>query len=261
MQPGTHGKLVPCLSILLAATTLSAHAQPEKEDGQWRGSVSANASYASGNTDARSFGLSADGTRATPADKISLNLSALNGVQKDVSTGVETKTASQARLGGRYDWNLSERSYTFYSLDFEHDALQDLKLRSSLGLGFGYKVIKSETDTVSLLAGYSYSHENYTTLQRNTPELMLGEESSHKLSDTTSAKQRLSVFDNLHAPGTYRAQFDASLVTAISEGLNLKLTLSERYNRAALPGTRKNDVLFLVGLNLAFGPKAEKTDR
>ena len=87
----------------------------------------------------------------------------------------------------------------------------------------------------------------------DTAEALLGEESNHKLSDVTSFKQKLTLYPNLTDSGKCRAQFDAGLVTDITGDINLQLTLSNRDNSDVPAGVKKNDMLFLTGINIAFG--------
>ena len=194
--------------------SLHCYAQPPATESQWRGSLTAGLSGASGNTNSLSFNIGADAVKATPADKWSLYLNGLYGTKED--SGETTKTANQARAGARYDYNLTLKTFVFNSLDLERDKLQLLDLRSVVGTGFGTHVIKTLKTTFDVFGGLSYNHEKFTTETRNSIELLFGEESSHKLSDSTSFKHRFVVYPNLRDRGELRAVFDASLMTALS---------------------------------------------
>lgn len=243
--------------IALFAAALAVFAAPAfaqtKTDGEWRGNLSLGLSYSSGNTDANSLSLAADAVRATADDKITLGAQALHGESKNA--GVTTKTADFFRMGGRYDRNLSERLFGFGGLDLEHDKLQRLDLRSTLNAGLGYHVIADKDNTFDVFGGVGATREKFPTLSRNFAEVVLGEESSHKLSEGTTFKQRLAVYPNLKDSGEYRAHFDATLATALSAGWNFNVTLSSRYVSNPLPGLKTTDTLLLVGIASKFGPK------
>jgi putative salt-induced outer membrane protein len=259
------------LAALVAASLSSTAvlADPPKEDGQWRGALSAAVAVASGNTKSTNFNASVDMLRATKEDKVTLFLTSLYGT-RDVAGRTE-KTANLTRGGVRYDWNLSDRMFVFGLLEAEQDKLQRLDSRFVGGGGVGYKVIKEKDLSFDIFGGITGRRDSNTvTVVRALPlpvttfdqkisssstELLLGEESNHKLSDSTSFKQKLTVFPNLKNSGEHRAQFDAGLVVAVANGINLQVTLSDRYNSEATAGTKKSDLLFLTGVSIALGAK------
>lgn len=256
-------------SVATSIASTVAFADPAKEDGQWRGAFAAGVAIASGNTKSTNFNASVDMLRATKEDKLTVFLTSLYGT-RDVA-GVSEKTANLSRGGLRYDWNLSDRFFVFGLLEAEQDKVQRLDSRFVGGAGFGYKVIKEKNNTFDIFGGVTGRRDKNTVTVVNstvTPptsidrkvtssstELLLGEESNHKLSETVSFKQKLTMYPNLKNSGEYRAQFDSGLVVAVAQGVNLQMTLSDRYNSEAAPGTKKNDVLFLTGINIALGAK------
>jgi putative salt-induced outer membrane protein len=253
----------------LCATSTLALADPPKEDGLWRGALSASLAVASGNTQSTSFSIGADGVNATKEDKLSVFLTSFYAERKIADT--KEKTANRTRAGLRYDRNLSDRTFIFGLLEAEQDKIADLDSRILVGTGFGYKVIKEKDTTFDIFGGVSYKQDRnkVTTLvplplpprlvtstkSSNATELVLGEESSHKISDSTSFKQKLTVYPNMTDGGKYRAQFDAGFVTAIASGINVQITLSNRYNSDVPAGVKKSDTLLLTGINIALGPK------
>ncbi len=86
-------------------------------DNQWHGGISIGGAAASGN--ASSFVLSgaADGVKATAQDKISLWGIANYGTSKN--NGVKTTNSDSLRLGGRYDYNLTQRVFAFGTAEGE----------------------------------------------------------------------------------------------------------------------------------------------
>lgn len=245
-------KKVVLLAALAATATLPALAQ-DKPDGQWRGKLSFALSFSSGNTDANSLSLGADAVRATADDKITLATTALRSESK--TAGVTTRTAELFKLGGRYDRNLNKKVFAFGSLDFEKDKLQQLDLRSSLGAGLGYHVVATKENSFDLFGGVGVTREEFTNASRNFSEVILGEESSHQITESTSFKQRLAVYPNLKDSGEYRANFDATLATALSAGWNFNVTLANRYVSNPQPGLKSTDTLLLIGVASKFGPK------
>jgi putative salt-induced outer membrane protein len=81
-------------------------------------------------------------------------------------------------------------------------------------------------------------------------ELPAGEESSHKLSANTTFRQRLVIYPSLANNGEFRGVFDAGLAVAISSTMSLTLGIIDRYNSDPGPRVKKNDLLFVTGLNV-----------
>jgi putative salt-induced outer membrane protein len=237
----------------LAAT--SAIAGPIPTDGLWRGNLGGSLSMTSGNSKSTNLAVGTDAVSADAMGKTSLYLNALRASSE--ANGVNSTTANLLRGGGRYEYNLSPQTYGFGSLDLERDPIQALKLRSALGAGLGYHVINTADTLFDVFGGIGYKIERFDLPapadSNNATELILGEESNHKLSDTSSFKQRLTLYPNLKDSGEYRAVFDAGFTTAIAGGWNLNVGLSDRYNSQAPAGAKKNDLLFTTGVSAKFG--------
>lgn len=245
-------KMLALVAALSAAFAAPAFAQA-KPDGEWRGTMSLSLSYSAGNTDANALSLGADAARATAADKFTLAATALRSQTR--SAGVTSKTAELYKLGGRYDRNLGNRYFGFGSANVEKDKLQLLDLRTSVGAGMGYHVIDTPETSFDIFGGLGATREEFTASSRSFTEVVVGEESSHKLFENTTFKQKLSVFPNLKDTGEYRASFDATLATAIAAGWTFNVTLSNRYVSNPQPGLKTTDTLLLVGVASKFGPK------
>jgi putative salt-induced outer membrane protein YdiY len=245
---------------LVAATTLGApdlaRAQAVvKPDGQWRAALGLGASLSSGNSDASNLSVTGDAVRATDSDKTSL----YGNLQYARSQGVTT--AEQVRLGGRQDHDLSPRVFAFGGLDFERNKFANLKLRSQLTGGLGLHVLKSPTTTFDIFGGAGYTSDKYieaaliddeTRTSYGYASLLLGEESTHQLTETTSFKQRLTVVPNLRHRGEFRANWDAGLAVAMTQTLNLTVGAKVAHNSEPGPGRKKTDTLLTTGITVNF---------
>jgi putative salt-induced outer membrane protein len=222
-------------------------------DGEWRGSLTAGFSAAAGNTQSTSFNIGAEGARIRPIDKLNFYVNGLYGTKSNRDGSA--KAAHQIRGGTKYDYNLSDLTFAFGSLDLERDRLQELDLRAVAGAGFGTHVIKTAVRTFDVFGGLTYNREKFFNESRDTFELLAGEEFAYKLSDSTTFKQRFALYPNLRDRGEFRATLDASMVVAITSSIGLQLTLSDRYISNPQPGIKNNDFLFLTGITVKFGPR------
>ena len=242
--------------VALSLAAAGAHAQATvKNDGQFRAALGLGASLASGNTKATNLSLNADAVRATDQNKLSL----YGNLQYARSGG--TTTADQLRLGARYDQNLSAQLFAFGGLDLERNKFANLNLRAQLSAGLGWHVIKSPTTTFDLFGGLGYVSDKYKDpmvidgRSRDSygyMSLLLGEESTHKLSDSTSFKQRLTLVPNLKNRGEFRANWDAGLAVAMSKAMNLNVGLGFAHNSEPGPGRKSTDTLLTTGVSVKF---------
>ncbi|GCL63748.1 DUF481 domain-containing protein [Pseudaquabacterium pictum] len=248
-----------CQAALVAlslAAAAGAQAQATvKNDGQFRAALGLGASLASGNTKATNLSLNADAVRATDRNKLSL----YGNLQYARSGG--TTTADQLRLGTRYDQNLGTQLFGFGGLDLERNKFANLNLRAQLSAGLGWHLIKSPSTTFDLFGGLGYVSDKYKSpmvidgRSRDSygyMSLLLGEESTHKLSDTTSFKQRLTLVPNLQNRGEFRANWDAGLAVAMSKAMNLNVGLNFAHNSEPGPGRKSTDTLVTTGVSVKF---------
>jgi putative salt-induced outer membrane protein len=242
------------LALALGATALALTSQAtlaqDTPDGQWHGGLSISGALASGNSSSRTLAANADASRATVQDKISLYGLANYGRNK--SAGVDTTTADLLRLGGRYDFNLGEQWFSFGGAEGETNKAGGVRDRYTFNGGVGYHLLKNDTDSWDAFSGLSYTDTRYTDGSKaNGAQVLVGEESSHKLSETTTLKQRL-----VYYPGggelDDRATFDAGLATTIRGGWTLNVGLSSRYASRVPAGTKKTDNLLTVGFGYKF---------
>jgi putative salt-induced outer membrane protein YdiY len=251
-MPGKTNTTIAATILALGATGAYAQATV-KPDGQWRYALGAAASVSSGNSDSSSLTFNGEGVRATTADKINVYGRALRA-----ETDGET-TAEQVGLGGRYERNFGPRWYGFGQGDYLHDKPANLSSRLSAGVGAGYHLIVGETTTFDVFGGVGYTNDEFVdpavvggSLRDSygRGELLLGEASTHRFSESTSFKQRLVLYPNLKDTGEYRAEFDAGLAVAMTKVMSLTVGLNYRYNSDPGEGLKKGDTLFLTGISV-----------
>ncbi len=136
----------------LAAASLGAQAQEQKLDGQWHGGISIGGSAASGNTDSTALAFNAEATRATTADRI--NLYSLLNYASNKDAGVRKRTSELFRVGGRYDYNLSQSIFLFGGGEAETNKPGGVDSRYNLNTGSGYHLIRGERMTLRRLRRY-----------------------------------------------------------------------------------------------------------
>jgi putative salt-induced outer membrane protein YdiY len=224
-----------------------------KEDGQWR-----YAAGVGGEIDALRGAVAgspagADAVKATPYDKWTLYGRLLYAEDSDQTT------TDQVSAGVRYDWNISPKWFHFGILDWLRDRPANLEHRVSVNSGLGYHIFKREDGFWDLFAGLGYAHDDLVVAtevsdsQRSRygrAELLLGQQSEHRISDSATLKQRLSFLPSLRDSDSYRGVFDTTLSVAINRRFDLTASLNYRYNSQPGTGLDKVDVLFVTGFTV-----------
>ena len=248
-------------SLLMCLPPALADLAPPPKDGFWRGNAGAALSATSGNTKTSSVVLNTDAVRATDQDKLAFG-AVVNYARGTDEAGATATTADKASAFGQYDHDFAPRWFGFGRLAYDRDALIDLSSRYAVTGGVGHRLIDTETNTFTLTGGVGYLVERYSTPQTiagevdtrfGRPTAFLAEESAHKLTPSTSLKQRLEAAPALDGSGSVLWKFNANLDVAINKSLSLALGVIDTYNTEPPEGASKNDVSVFTGINLRFG--------
>ena len=237
-------------ALLIAAATPASAAAPAT-DGLWHGAIALGGSLSGGNNINKVLTANADGSVGTQVDKITL-YGVTNYASTKPSGGTATTSADALRLGGRYDRELGSDLFGFGAAGFETNKVTGLRSRESVQVGLGYHVIRSDATTFDIFAGGSGAKARYTNLPSGSGFVtILGEESTHELSDTTQFMQRL-VTQLAGGELGKLTTWDLTLATALAGQWTLNTGLSLRKASVVAPGTKKTDSLLTVSLGYKF---------
>lgn len=246
-----HALAVGLLGLTATALPCAAQTVKAEPDGRWRYALGAGLSQSTGNTETSTLTLTGDAARATAVDRFRLGARVLRASSAGVRTG------EQFTLVTEYAHDLGEQLYATGSLEFLRDRLANVAGRYNGSLSLGMHVLKSERHTVDVFAGLGLRHDQYVepaavageARSRYTAlEAVIGEESQHTLTPTTTLYQRLRVYPNLKDTGDRRAVFESGLSVAISKALSLTATYALRYNNDPGQNFRRRDALLVTGI-------------
>ncbi len=236
----------------------------------WTGGANVGFSVARGNSETENLALAFNAVHASLNDKITLYATAI-----DTTNNLATpSTVANLTTGGlRYDRNLNTKLFAFGAGDFMANALQFLDLRQVYTGGFGYHAIANDRTVLDFLGGVNYTHETYsngTELPPTPPStaptgifesygqtnrfvaLTLGEELNKKLGKSTVLTENLYFYPNLQDTGEYRFTFNLGTVTKLNKWFGWQNQFGNIYVTNPPTGSKKNDVIFTTGLNIAF---------
>jgi len=221
----------------------------------WAGSLDTGLGLVRGNSQSSNFTFGLNAVRATTRDKISLYTT--SAFASSTVKGVTATNAQSIAGGVRYDLNVSDKSFAFGTVDLFNDRFQDLDLRTVIGAGGGYHAIKNGRTTLDLLVGGTFNREFFTTFNRSSAEVLLGETFTHKFLASSAFNEALFFYPNLSYTGNYRSTLSLGLVTRLTKLLSWQTSFNDYYLSDPPPGKKSNDLLFSTGLRLTFGSAAK----
>jgi len=218
----------------------------------WEGGLDAGLELTRGNAETRDFRFAFRSTRKVGRDNLVLYAESLYSID-DLPSASPHIAADEKRGGLRFDRDLTSRLFAFANTDFMSDGLQDLNLRSVLGGGLGYHLIKRPRTTLDLLSGANFTRESYVEIQRNLAAGQVGEEFRLKLGKNSSLIQNSAYFPDLTDPGgNYRTNFSLGTITTIIKSLGWQNNLTDSYVTNPPAGKKRNEFVFTSGLHVAF---------
>ena len=218
----------------------------------WHGSIDSGLSVTGGNSETLTLSSGVNLGRTTRNDRLSTYLTLL--FAENSTTGVTLRTANAVRGGVRYDRNINRRVFGFGFTELETDEFKELDLRTVFGGGLGWYAAKSPKLRLSLISGFSFNREDFSTgISRRSGEGLVGQELAYQISSHLELIERSVFYANLSNTGEYRSTLDGSVVTKINERFRWHITFSDRFLSNPALGAKRNDLLVTTGLRVTFG--------
>ncbi len=151
-----------------------------------------------------------------------------------------------------YDVNMTKKWFAWGAVTLESDQFQELDLRFVPAGGIGYHTINTEDTKLDLRVGVSDNREFFSTgLDRNSVEIVLGNDFTHNFSKTTILQENLRLFPNA-SNGAFRANFNTTLATEVKKWFSLQFSFTDRYLSNPVEGRKTNDLLVSAGIRVSF---------
>jgi putative salt-induced outer membrane protein YdiY len=220
------------------------------EAKKWNGDAAVGLALARGNTNTTSFSLTLSATG--PISKTVANSNKaffILNKEKDVTN------AESMGLESQINWQHTDRFFSYYEILGLRDRFKNHSYRILPSVGVGYKVMATEKIQLSASAGISEVFTKYydTGDTDSYTGIELGNQFSWKISESAEVTQALGLTADFSELDRYFLRFEASIASAITKGLSMKLTLMENYdNKPVGEGIKKNDISFLAGLSAKF---------
>ena len=245
-------KAVTVARLAIVGMRPAKEARPETFWDQVQGTVDLGYSITRGNSNNSQSSLRISTRYRKPKNEVQASASSLFSSQ----SGASTNSRQHASL--RYDRFLSDDIFAFGLSRFERDDRRRLNLRSNLGGGLGWKIIRSGRTTLSLLGGLTFVNEQFRLQPGDPiPRNPSGEGLAALDWETTIASglkldTKLSVLPNFTQSGRYRVTLDGGVRIPLVSRLSWNLSLFEHYDSQPPLQVRRNDYGLVSSFGISF---------
>jgi putative salt-induced outer membrane protein YdiY len=227
------------------------------EANYWSATVNASLVARSGNTDQSDFTSRVDLTRETPASRLALQYRGNFGRTE----GVET--VNNHRGSGNYNLYFSRKLFvTPLAGEIFTDTYQNIDLRTGVNAGFGYYLLRAETDWW-LYAGGGYQNTRYVSVLEGEDDsvdngtIMMGTTLETDLSDDIELDAEYSARLILGADETTLHRVFIALAFELWGDIDFDASLTWDHNTNPKPNADgvepdKNDLITAYGLSIDF---------
>ena len=153
---------------------------------------------------------------------------------------------------GRYDLFLSGRDSLYVLAGAFHDPFAGFESRTRQQVGYSRAIVKNDNTTLVGELGVDFAQENYVADVDPNYQSVLAARGmiglSHKFSDSVGFEDTFEIYENVIEPVDLRILNSASLVSALSGKLSLKLSHNLIFDNQPVTGFRKLDQSMQVTL-------------
>jgi len=247
--------------LACAGFVLAAQAEDKKPADAWDSKLVIGANAARGNSEVTTVTAGILGDRKLGSNEMHLGLEGNYGAtditQADGSSKTDT-SAQNAHAFATYRRLLDERTFVSPLVDLTHDKIAYINYRLMAGAAVGRYLIKSDNQNLSAELGADFireeiaGYDDIDSMTDNRGALRIAQRYDVKLK--TGAKiweavEYLPTFDNF---GRYLMNAEIGAETAMTEHINIRVVVQDKYNSRPPDAKKSNDLLVTAGLSWAL---------
>lgn len=221
---------------------------PEDDYTEYSGRANIGGAFYRGNSEENKLNIDAELVARQLESRYTLGVV----VNEGRSTGV--KTTADRMVSAQYDAFYSQNDYLFVKALAKQDDLEDLRLRSTLGVGYGRQLIESRKRNLAVEVGLSAIKEDYSlSPDKEFPSLGLVVKFDRRLFDDAVkvfnfADYSVNLDDSKDSVFKNRSGFRIP----IAKGLNFSTQLEFEYDNLPALNQKKTDSSLLFSVGLGF---------
>ncbi len=145
---------LPIFTFAISLTSFAAIADEVKSNA-WTGNIYGGASLSDGNTNEKSAAFDAKIQRHDGDHRYG------GYAEYDFQKSNGTRTADEREIGAFYDYFFAPKWFLNGKASLEQDKVNDLDIRSTIGLGIGHQQYDRDDLKLKYILGVDYLHEEY----------------------------------------------------------------------------------------------------
>ena len=215
--------------------------------GSWDGNISLGGNIKSGNSESVRVNLSFGALREWEQDRFQFRF--FYNYEEDDNT-----LSGRDFFGSmKFDHFFTKNFFTALSLEAKGDEFKDLNLRTTVGLGLGYRIWNDDIKILEVEGGISYFSENLDVgMDQEFFAGRFGLTFSYKVFENLLFKDYLLYYPNLERPQEYRLRNEASVISALGKGWSTKVTYIFDQDTEATFGIEDKDHQFIFSIQYSF---------
>ena len=244
------------LSYKEGATSIAiadiAEINPEKP--RWKGSVTAGATFARGNTHSDTASADAEAQLRREGDRFSVSAGYRFDKKRDQSTGQDDTTEDKWFIRGKYDYFLNEKLYLYVNSFYEKDRISNLDMRFSVGSGAGYQWIERDDLNFNTEGGPSWVYERYTDPDQSESQIAirLAYHLDKTLYEKVKAFHNVTFLPSTERSDIYLVYADAGLQTKLIGSWIMELKAELEHDSQPAKDQDKSDYRYILGVGVTF---------
>lgn len=215
--------------------------------GRWTGNLAIGGTLQTGNTERSSFSLNGATKREWEHDRFALRI-LYNYAEVDGSI-----TSRNIYGSIKFDHFFTDNFYSLLSVELLKDEFKDVKLRSIISLGAGYRIWNDAIKTLDLEAGVAYFSEDLEVgVDDQFIAGRIAGNFSYKVLENLLFKDHALYYPSFENFAEYKARNEASLSSVLGRGWTFKLSHILDYDSTPAMGIEKTDQQWIFALQYDF---------
>ncbi len=237
----------------------ATNASPVKITNQWDASIAVGMTLTAGNSETVLSTLAFKAVRKWTNNEVLLGAAGAYGETTTEVTEANgrrrertTKSTANASAYGQYNHLFTDHIYGGGRLDFVHDAIADLKYRTTVSPLAGYYFIKDANTKLAAEFGPSGVFERQGDEDNQYAGLRFGERFEHKFNPKSKVWQSFDYIPQVDRWGNYLLVNEIGAEAALSQQFSLRAVLQDTYDNEPAKGRKKNDIKLITSLVYKF---------
>ncbi len=221
---------------------------------QWNGQVASSLSIEQGNSESQDLNIDLQLVREKATDRLILDAEFVENREQDVDTGKDNTSKRRYYAGAHYDYFISKKTYLYGDVSAEKEATANIDLRSTAGVGAGYRVLQTQRSRIEIEGGLSGVNESFSdnTDDNSYIALRTGWKLDHQLYEKVKLFHYGRWISSLQDTEDQLIKTETGLRTRLNSHLLLEIKVLADWDQSPAISKEKEDFSYLFGLGWEF---------